>query len=54
MNDKEFLKWLHNRLVNVYHIDHDLDYMHKFRAIINDYPNEKITSSISTQYEWDK
>jgi hypothetical protein len=43
MKDKEFLIWLHERLVNVHKKKELLDYMHKLRCIILDYPEEKET-----------
>jgi len=42
MNDRDFLMWIHERLVvhgeNPHH-----DYMHKLRAIIMSYPADKTT-----------
>lgn len=34
MKDRDFLCWLHERLVVVHREDECLDYMHKLRAII--------------------
>lgn len=43
MTDKEFLQWLHDRLVNV-HNEHELfDYMHRLRAIIKSLPKDQRT-----------
>jgi hypothetical protein len=34
MNDKEFLIWIHERLVHTHSENKQLDYMHKLRDII--------------------
>lgn len=34
MKDKEFLMWIHERLVNVHGENECFDYMHKLRAVI--------------------
>ena len=44
MKDKEFLQWLHSRLVNRYGIDSATDYLHKLRAIIAVIPEDQNTS----------
>ena len=43
MKDRDFLIWLHNRFEYAYGEDPIFDYMHKFRAIISDYPKNKTT-----------
>jgi len=43
MNDKEFLRWLYNRLEQVHNENKNVDYMHKFKSIIADYPKDKLT-----------
>lgn len=49
MKDKEFLLWIHNRLVEVHGENPYFDYMHKLRAIINNTDHEKFTPNfIST------
>ena len=44
MSDKEFLYWIHQRLVNVYKENLNMDYMHKLRNIIEGYDPDKYTS----------
>jgi len=46
MNDKEFLQWIHDRLEFHYGDKHNYDFMYKLRAIIRDYPEDKVTSNI--------
>lgn len=41
MKDREFLCWLHARLVNVYKENPTMDYIHKLRAIIYSMPPEQ-------------
>lgn len=48
MNDREFLMWLHERLVSVHGEDACFDYMHKLRAIIKATPADKSTPNIGT------
>ena len=43
MNDKEFLQWLYDRLEQVHNESKYVDYMHKLKSIIADYPKDKIT-----------
>lgn len=43
MNDKEFLQWIHDRLVDVHGEDMYFDYMWKLRSIIAATPPEKFT-----------
>lgn len=43
LTDKEFLEWIFERLVNVHKENPLYDYMHKLRAIIKDYPEDKVT-----------
>lgn len=43
MNDREFLCWLHERLVIVHGEDRCVDYMHKLRAIIRDTPKDRVS-----------
>ncbi len=45
MNDREFLIWIYKRLVNVHGEQELVNYMHKFRAIIRDYPKDKVSQS---------
>lgn len=48
MKDKEFLKWLHERLVNIYNEDPLMDYMHKLRAIIRDTDDDSYSPNTNT------
>ena len=43
MKDKDFLKWIHERLEHVHHESPLMDYMHKLRAIIATTDPEKET-----------
>jgi len=43
MDDKDFLIWLHERLVYQHCESANVDFMHKLRAIIRDTPSGKIT-----------
>ena len=43
MTDKDFLIWLHQRLVNIHNENELYDYMHKLRQIIFNMPNNYIT-----------
>ena len=36
MSDKEFLQWIHDRLVNVHNENENFDYMIKLRKIIKE------------------
>ena len=47
-SDKEFLEWLHGRLVAVMDQNPNSDYMLRFRAIIDKYPVERTTVYVST------
>lgn len=46
MNDKEFLIWLRERLINVYMESPDADFVSKLTAIINAYPEDKLTPNM--------
>jgi hypothetical protein len=43
MKDKEFLQWIYERMEYVHHENPLKDYMHKLKAIVDDYPPEKDT-----------
>jgi len=45
MKDKEFMIWIHERLVGIYGENPLYDYMHKLRAIIKDIPPEQDTKA---------
>lgn len=48
MNDKQFLTWIHERLVHVHNENNCIDYMWKLRAIIQAVPDEQVTPNIMT------
>jgi hypothetical protein len=39
--DKEFLQWIHDRLINVHGENEHFDYMHKLRAVIDRTPPDQ-------------
>jgi len=43
MKDKDFLFWIHQRLLIVHHENPSMDYMHKLRAIIEITPDTQET-----------
>jgi len=43
MSDRDFLMWLHERLVHVHGEDRLKDYMHKLRCIIVATPPDRVT-----------
>ena len=43
MRDKEFLKWIHNRMIHVHNENPNVDYLHKLRSII-DFIDEDVTT----------
>lgn len=49
MNDKQFLTWIHERLVHVHNENNCMDYMWKLRAIIQATPEEQVTPNIMTE-----
>jgi serine/threonine protein kinase len=48
MKDREFLKWLHERLEHVHGESPIVDYMHKLRAIIRDTPPDRVSINCNT------
>ncbi len=54
MNDKQFLIWLHERLVYQHKEDPLYDYMYKLRSIINAIPKDQFTSNSLKFYSIDK
>jgi hypothetical protein len=42
MDDKEFLSWIHNRIVYVYGENPLVDFVQRLRKIVENYDNEKI------------
>lgn len=51
MRDKEFLKWMYQRLAYVHKENPLYDYMHKFRAIIETIPEDQVTSWMGKEYD---
>lgn len=49
MNDRDFLFWIHERMVWQGNDPH-MDYMHKLRAIIKTYPAHKETINRASEY----
>jgi hypothetical protein len=47
MTDREFLWWIHERLVNVHGEKEMLDYMHHLRAIVADMPKKRETPNVA-------
>ena len=47
MKDREFLIWIHERLVYVHGDSPYIDFMHKLRNIIISYPKDKETPNIA-------
>jgi len=47
MKDREFLWWIHNRLITVHGENENYDYMHKFRSVIWTVPAEQKTPNVS-------
>ena len=47
MKDKEFLKWLHQRLVLVHDENPMVDYLHKLRSIIEATPKDQHTPNVT-------
>jgi hypothetical protein len=50
MNDKKFLQFIHARLIEKHGEDKNTDYMHKLRAIIAAYPEDKETRNTCSNY----
>jgi hypothetical protein len=48
-SDRDFLVWLHDRLMHVHQEPPNADYMHKLRAIIEKMPVEIATTREETQ-----
>lgn len=44
MKDRDFLKWVHDRLVLTHGAPPNADYMHRLRCIIRDTPKTKDTA----------
>jgi hypothetical protein len=48
MTDREFLIWLHERLVKVHRERELVDYMHRLRGIIEGMPPDKETPHVAS------
>ena len=46
MNDKQFLTWIHERLIHVHNENNCMDYMWKLRAIIQAIPEDQTTPNV--------
>ena len=51
MTDRDFLIWIHERLINVYNEDPLLDYMHRLRGIIYNAPIKRTSFPASNSIE---
>lgn len=51
MKDKPFLHWMYERLILVHKENSDMDYMHKFNAIIEAMPEDRVTPNIAGKAE---
>ena len=40
MSDSEHLQWIHDRIVNVYGENENVDFLIRFRTIINEFSNQ--------------
>ena len=40
MSDSEHLQWIHDRIVNVYGENENVDFLIRFRTIINEFLNQ--------------
>lgn len=49
MTDREFLTWIHERLVHVHNENNCMDYMWKLRAIIQATPEDQVTPNIMAE-----
>ena len=50
MTDRDFLIWIHERLVKVYNEDPLLDYMHRLRGIIYNAPTKRTSYPASNTF----
>jgi hypothetical protein len=41
-NDKQFLSWIYDRLIYIYHENEKNDYMSRFQKIIEGFKNDKM------------
>lgn len=49
MKDKKFLRWIHARLALIHKDDYNADHMHRLRAIIEGYDENKETPNICSK-----
>ena len=48
MNDKQFLTWIHERLIHEHNENRNMDYMWKLRAIIESMSEDQETPNTTT------
>ena len=48
--DKQFLRWIHQRLQHHHGENPWYDYMHKLRCIIDRVPEDQVTPNVSNDY----
>ena len=46
MSDKDFLQWIHDRLIHVYGENLKVDYLHRLRKIINATADQEAANTI--------
>lgn len=51
MNDKEFLTWIHQRLVHLHRENPNVDYMGKLRSIIKATSDKQLTPNTAPDIE---
>lgn len=51
MKDKEFLQWMHDRLIYVHGENKNVDYLHKLRCIIETIDEDQSTPNIINSHE---
>lgn len=49
MKDREFLTWIHERLVHVHNENNNMDYMWKLRSIIQSIPEDQASPNTTTK-----
>ena len=46
MNDKEFLQWVYDRLINAYHVNPNLDWVRRLKSIVESLTDEDIGEGV--------
>lgn len=49
LKDKDFLKWIHDRLIHVHGESPNVDYIHMLRSIIDTIPENQITPNTGSE-----